>query len=188
MLLSPTAEIFRAMSWELIWTPPYCSYWCWIELYWLSGKSFVGAPSQQEVNRRLSTVVQQLRHKWYGSEDVIEDNVYGSNTDGHRDKCINYMDEWINEDTMLTGTMRDPARPLMVVVEGGEAVEVTAEVMEQWARLANMKTADERAAVEMAEDMGGDLEDPEEEGEGEDEDEDEGSVGEGGGGEMDEGA
>lgn len=65
-LVQPVRAIFQKHNWGLIWTPPYTSPWCWIELFWLAGKCFVAAPPQQMPNRHLKHVADQLYTKWYG--------------------------------------------------------------------------------------------------------------------------
>ena len=172
-------EIFKARGWQLIWTPPYCSYWCWIELQWLAGKSFVAAPPQQEENRRLARVQELLQKKWYGKGEwgvdgeAGEGNRYTTDVTKHIKKVNEYMDEWIKLDDVLMGTTTDPENPIRMHGADGVAIPVSDAVLADWVVKAKMKSSDEAAALDIANAMGGNGEDADELPEGDEEDSDE---------------
>ena len=172
-LVQSVRAIFQAHGWGLIWTPPYTSPWCWIEHYWLSGKCYVAAPSQQRDSRQLSDVAEQLDTKWYGldynlsdhvddsaqKEILFKSNKYTTDTSKHIDQCLDLMDGWIKKDKLrgeenghegyLIGKMNDDETPLMWC-KGGQEHEITAELFAEWYEMAGVSASAQEEALEMA--------------------------------------
>ena len=194
-LVQPVRAIFEAHGWGLIWTPPYTSPWCWIELFWLAGKCFVAAAPQQKENRHLSDVADQLYTKWYGVDklqergdlnldanvDLFETNKYWTDTSKHINECLELMNGWIEEDSKrakenghegqhLVGMVDSDDHPLMWMTEDGP-VEITPTLFQEWYSKAGVSEAAQEEALEMAFNAN---EDREDEDSSDEEDDDEG--------------
>jgi hypothetical protein len=76
-----------------------------IEFVWAVGKNFVANPDQQFVGRTSSDVIKMIRKRWSKME-----------RDGTCNRLFlrseKEMDEWIKKDSVLSGTVTNPRKPL----------------------------------------------------------------------------
>jgi len=98
-----------------------------VEFGWADGKGHVGRPDNQAEGRTSATVIRLLRDRWSSNNDTL-----GRNCIRH---CYQKMNEWIKNDTLLSGTMDDPRNPLK-----GMPLNLQREVdLTEWKIIANMK-------------------------------------------------
>jgi hypothetical protein len=63
---SKVEKQFRALGWEIIWTPPYCPKFQLIELVWGIGKQLAG--TLYRAGRTREATRRHLRRGWYGGK------------------------------------------------------------------------------------------------------------------------
>jgi len=98
-----------------------------VEFAWADGKGHVGRPDNQAEGRTSATVIRLLRDRWSSNNDTL-----GRNCIRH---CYKKMNEWIKNDSLLSGTMDDPRNPLR-----GMPLNLQREVdLTEWKIIANMK-------------------------------------------------
>ena len=106
MLMEKVESFMHRHKWQLIWTPPYMPTLQPIELFCQHGKHYVSF--NFETKRNMMQVWEQVRKGWYGDSTWAgqEGGWKAANCSKLVEHAIKEMDKWVDNDRILSGSMR----------------------------------------------------------------------------------